>query len=70
MTARDQAVTTFNLPSRRKLYYGGQWHGSLSGGVTEIVCPSTGESLGTASEGGAPDIDRAVAAAAGAFPQW
>ena len=63
-------MTTFALPARREHYYGGAWHASLSGAVTDVENPATGESLGKASNGGAPDVDRAVTAAASAFAEW
>ena len=70
MNARDRAGATFTLPTRRQHFYGGAWHASISGGITEVTSPSTGESLGTASDAKAEDADRAVAAAAGAFAHW
>lgn len=70
MTARDPAAATYRLPSNRGHYYGGAWQASLSGAVIEVTSPATGESLGTVANGGAADAERAVAAAASAFPQW
>jgi len=69
MSARDQALT-FALPARRELYYGGTWHAPVSGALTEIENPATGERLGTAALAGADDVERAVAAAGAAFPAW
>jgi acyl-CoA reductase-like NAD-dependent aldehyde dehydrogenase len=40
------------------------------GGVLETLDPSTGEPLASVPEGGADDIDRAVAAARAAAPGW
>ena len=45
-------MTTFALPARREHYYGGAWHASLSGAVTDVENPATGEGLGKASNGG------------------
>ncbi|MFI4903288.1 MAG: aldehyde dehydrogenase family protein, partial [Burkholderiales bacterium] len=70
MTARDPAAVTFRLPSNRGHYYGGAWKASLSGAVTAMTSPATGESLGAVANGGAADAEHAVAAAARAFPQW
>jgi betaine-aldehyde dehydrogenase len=69
VAARDQALT-FDLPARREHYYGGAWHAPLSGSVSHVENPATGESLGTASNGGAGDVERAVAAAEAAFARW
>jgi betaine-aldehyde dehydrogenase len=58
------------LPQHRDLYYGGAWHPSLGRRYIAITCPSTGESLGTAIDADADDVDRAVAAARAAFLLW
>src|SRR5215470_10215423 len=58
------------LPRQRGLYYGGAWHASAGGCETAVNSPSTGESLGTALDASAEDVDRAIAAARRAFPLW
>jgi betaine-aldehyde dehydrogenase len=58
------------LPGHRGLYYGGTWHDSVGGRQAPVVSPSTGESLGAASEAGDEDVDRAVKAARAAFALW
>jgi betaine-aldehyde dehydrogenase len=58
------------LPRHRDLYYGGAWHRSPGARETPIVSPSTGASLGAAIDATADDVDRAVAAARGAFGAW
>jgi len=58
------------LPRQRGLYYGGAWHASAGGRETAVNSPSTGESLGTALDASAEDVDRAIAAARRAFPLW
>jgi betaine-aldehyde dehydrogenase len=63
-------TTNYELPARREHYYGGAWHPSRTGSVTPIENPATGESLGFASDGGDDDTERAVMAAAAAFPRW
>jgi betaine-aldehyde dehydrogenase len=70
MNAPDSPSSTFALPAQRHHYYGGAWHPSRSGAMTGVTSPATGESLGQAAEGGADDVDRAVAAAADAFLAW
>ena len=58
------------LPTRRALYYGGAWHASVGGRDTPITSPSTGESLGSAVDASAEDVERAVAAASEGFLLW
>jgi betaine-aldehyde dehydrogenase len=70
MNAKDPMAATFSLPAKREHFYGGAWHRSVSGAVSEIASPATGELLGHASEAGADDVDRAVQAAAAAFRTW
>ncbi len=54
----------------RKNYIGGRWVGAHSGKVMESVNPATGEVLGLVPESGPEDVEEAVRAAAGAFPDW
>ena len=58
------------LPEHRTCYYGGAWHAPLSGRMADTINPGTGESLGKVADGGAADVDAAVAAAKAAFRQW
>ena len=58
------------LPTRRDLYYGGDWRASISGKRTNVVCPSTGESLGSVAEAALEDVDAAVTAAKAAYQEW
>jgi acyl-CoA reductase-like NAD-dependent aldehyde dehydrogenase len=53
-----------------QLYIDGSWTGSLDGGRIEVINPTTEEVFATIAAGSAEDIDRAVAAAKGAFPAW
>lgn len=54
-----------------KLYIGGKWVKSKSSDTfIESHNPATGEYLGKFSVAGADDVDRAVKAAAKAFPEW
>src|ERR1043166_4104657 len=57
-------------PEHRTCYYGGAWHAPLSGSMADTINPGTGESLGKVADGGAADVDAAVAAAKAAFRQW
>ncbi|MDR2487442.1 MAG: aldehyde dehydrogenase [Clostridiales Family XIII bacterium] len=54
----------------KKMYIGGEWVQAASGDTLTTVNPSTGEPFGIAPSAGAADIDRAVAAARAAFPEW
>jgi aldehyde dehydrogenase (NAD+) len=51
----------------KRLLIGGQWVEALSGRTFDSVNPATGEVIAQLAEGGAEDIDRAVAAARAAF---
>lgn len=51
----------------KRLLIGGQWVEALSGRTFESVNPATGEVIAALAEGGAEDVDRAVAAARAAF---
>jgi betaine-aldehyde dehydrogenase len=59
-----------SLPGHRSLYYGGGWHDSVGGRDTQVMSPSTGDSLGTAVDASAQDVDGAVAAARKGFARW
>jgi betaine-aldehyde dehydrogenase len=51
-------------------FVGGQYVGTEDGGSAMLVDPSTGEEYLESPVSGAKDIDAAMAAAEGAFPQW
>jgi betaine-aldehyde dehydrogenase len=70
MALDDRAAPRYRLPEQRLHYYGGAWHAPVAGGQMPVSCPATGEALGVASVGDAQDVDRAVNAAADAFPAW
>lgn len=65
--AAAQAVV---LPKNRGAYYGGAWHAPKSGRFVECISPGTGLTLGQVADGGASDIDAAVASAKAAFKEW
>ena len=48
----------------------GEWVAGASGRTLELLNPATGETLSRIQAGTAPDVERAVAAAARAFPAW
>jgi aldehyde dehydrogenase (NAD+) len=53
-----------------KFYIGGQWTDPAELRTLEIVNPATEEVAGKVAVGSSADVDRAVAAARGAFPGW
>ncbi len=55
---------------RDKIYIGGAWVPSAGAGVHEVIDSNTEEVIGKIPEGTADDVERAVAAAAEAFPAW
>jgi aldehyde dehydrogenase (NAD+) len=55
---------------RDKIYIGGAWVPSTGTGTLEVIDSNTEEVIGTIPEGTVEDVDRAVTAAAEAFPGW
>jgi betaine-aldehyde dehydrogenase len=53
-----------------RMWIQGEWSDASSGRVFEVVNPATEEPIDTAPRAEAADVDRAVAAAARAFPEW
>ena len=51
-------------------YVAGEWVGTDVGEQVAIEDPATGETLGAVPDSGRADVDRAVAAARAAFPDW
>jgi malonate-semialdehyde dehydrogenase (acetylating)/methylmalonate-semialdehyde dehydrogenase len=51
-------------------HVGGAWSAPASGGRLPVVNPATGQSLAEAPLSGGAEVDRAVEAAAAAFPDW
>jgi aminobutyraldehyde dehydrogenase len=56
--------------SRYQNLVGGEWVDAVEGGTAEIVNPATGEPIAQVPEGTQADVDRAVAAAKRALPDW
>ncbi len=61
--AEGLEVARFLKDQPKKLFIGGRWVEAASGKTFATLDPSTGEVLAQVAEGGAEDIDRAVAAA-------
>jgi aldehyde dehydrogenase (NAD+) len=64
-TATDQAVHV-----RDKIYIGGEWVRSTGTGSIDVINATTEQVMGSVAEGTVEDVDRAVAAARGAFDGW
>src|ERR1700734_1794983 len=62
-----EALPTFLDGDPKQLFIGGTWSPAIEGGTFESVNPSTGQVIARVAEGGAADVDRAVAAARAAF---
>jgi acyl-CoA reductase-like NAD-dependent aldehyde dehydrogenase len=52
------------------MWIGGRWTGAADSRVFDVVNPATEEVIDTAPRSGAADVDKAVAAARRAFPEW
>jgi acyl-CoA reductase-like NAD-dependent aldehyde dehydrogenase len=65
--AEGLAVGRFLREQPKKLFIGGRWVEAASGRTFDTLNPATGEVLARVAEGGAEDIDRAVAAARRTF---
>jgi aminobutyraldehyde dehydrogenase len=53
-----------------KNFVGGEWVEAVEGGTMEVLNPATGETTAEVPSGTAADVDRAVEAAARAWPEW
>ena len=58
------------MQDRDKLYIDGAWVPSTGTGTHDVVNAATEEVIGRIPDGTPEDIDKAVAAAAAAFPEW
>ena len=52
-----------------KLWINGEWCDGTEG-VLDVENPATGETIAQVAKAGAADVDKAVAAAKAAFPEW
>jgi aldehyde dehydrogenase (NAD+) len=55
---------------RDKIYINGSWVASTGSGTLDVIDSTTEEVMATIPEGTAEDVDKAVQAAAAAFPGW
>ncbi|OLC21718.1 MAG: betaine-aldehyde dehydrogenase [Chloroflexi bacterium 13_1_40CM_66_19] len=65
--AEDLEVASFLKGGPKKLFIGGRWVEAAGGETFETIDPANGEVLARVAEGGAEDIDRAVASARRSF---
>ena len=56
--------------SKHQNFVGGEWVDAVEGGTAEILNPATGEPIAQVPSGTQADVDRAVAAAKTALPEW
>lgn len=53
-----------------RMLIGGTWRDAEGGGTIKVENPANRQTIGEVPEGGAADVDLAVAAATKAFPTW
>src|SRR2546423_14530303 len=51
-------------------FVGGEWVDAVEGETMEVLNPATGETIAEVPRGSEADVDRAVAAAKKALPEW
>ena len=56
--------------TRNQMFIDGEWADAASGETVEVVNPATEAVIGEVPKGGEADVDRAAAAARGAFEEW
>jgi acyl-CoA reductase-like NAD-dependent aldehyde dehydrogenase len=70
MTAVVKAREERAALTRRRMLIGGQWVDSVAGETLEVEDPAHRRPIAEVPRGRAEDVDRAVKAAAAAFPAW
>jgi 1-pyrroline dehydrogenase len=56
--------------TKHRMFIDGDWSDTSSGETTDVTNPATEEVIGAVPKGDESDVDRAVAAARGAFESW
>ncbi len=56
--------------SKHQNLIGGEWVDAAEGATMEVLNPATGEPIAEVPRGSSADVDRAVAAATAALPEW
>src|SRR5881396_2827177 len=59
-----------SVATRYQNFVGGEWVDAVEGETAEVLNPATGETIAEVPQGGEADVDRAVAAAKRALPEW
>src|SRR5260221_3984844 len=70
MTAATKIRTDEVALRKARMLIGGKWVDSASGKVLEVEDPAHRRPIAEVPRGGAEDVERAVQAAADAFPAW
>jgi 1-pyrroline dehydrogenase len=68
--AIDEEVPMSVTVASYQNFVAGKWVDAVEGGTVEIVNPATGEAIAQVPNGTQGDVDRAVAAAVEALPEW
>src|SRR2546427_11668782 len=64
-------VVPLTTPTRERMFIGGEWVESADGRTFDVETPAKrGTVVARVPRSGAADVDRAVRAAAAAFPAW
>ncbi len=58
------------MVTRHQNFVGGDWVDAYEGEIQEVLNPATGETIAEVPRGGESDVERAVAAAKRAWPEW
>jgi succinate-semialdehyde dehydrogenase/glutarate-semialdehyde dehydrogenase len=61
---------TVHAPRATRLFIAGEWRDGAGRDTVQATSPATGEELGPVAQGTRNDADRALKAAAAAFPAW
>lgn len=70
MTRGLRLDTAARTITNAKMFIGGQWVDAFDGRTFDTLDPATGKVIGSVPRGSAADVDRAVAAAKAAAPEW
>jgi succinate-semialdehyde dehydrogenase/glutarate-semialdehyde dehydrogenase len=70
MSANPRTIGSQDSYPELKLFIGGEWVGGGGRTLQPVINPATGETLGELPHATPADLDRALDAAAKAFPKW
>lgn len=66
----ERQMQDYPMINRDDIYVDGKWIPSISSGTLTITNPVTEQPIATVPRGGVEDVEKAVQAAARAFPEW